>query len=72
MTNTNVLRKKIEENGLKISYVASCLGLTYQGFLQKLTNKTEFKASEMQALRVLLKLTNAEFQEIFFADNVDQ
>lgn len=66
MTNTNLLRKKIDESGYKLRFVASKLGITYQGFLKKINNETEFKASEMQILRELLNLTDAEFEQIFF------
>lgn len=66
MTNTNLLRKKIDESGYKLRFIASKLGITYQGFLKKINNETEFKASEMQILRELLNLTDAEFEQIFF------
>ncbi len=66
MTNTNLLRKKIDESGYKLRFIASKLGITYQGFLKKITNETEFKASEMQILRELLNLTDSEFKQIFF------
>lgn len=66
MTNTNLLRKKIDESGYKLRFIASKLGITYQGFLKKINNETEFKASEMQILRELLNLMDAEFEQIFF------
>lgn len=71
MTNTSLLRKKIDESGYKLCFIASKLGITYQGFLKKINNETEFKASEMQILRELLNLTDAEFEQIFFTNNVD-
>lgn len=71
MTNTNLLRKKIDESGYKLRFIANQLGITYQGFLKKINNETEFKASEMQTLREFLKLTDSEFEEIFFTTNVD-
>lgn len=71
MTNTSLLRKKIDESGYKLRFVASKLGITYQGFLKKINNETEFKASEMQILRELLNLTDAEFEQIFFTLNVE-
>lgn len=71
MTNTNLLRKKIDESGYKLRFIASKLGITYQGFLKKINNETEFKASEMQILRELLNLTDAEFEQIFFTFNVE-
>lgn len=71
MTNTSLLRKKIDESGYKLRFIASKLGITYQGFLKKINNETEFKASEMQILRELLNLTDAEFEQIFFILNVE-
>jgi hypothetical protein len=66
MTNTNLLKKKIDESGYKLRFIASKLGITYQGFLKKINNETEFKASEMQILRELLNLMDSEFEQIFF------
>lgn len=71
MTNTSLLRKKIDESGYKLRFIASKLGITYQGFLKKINNETEFKASEMQILIELLNLTDAEFEQIFFTLNVE-
>lgn len=71
MTNTSLLRKKIDASGYKLRFIASKLGITYQGFLKKINNETEFKASEMQILRELLNLTDAEFEQIFFTLNVE-
>ena len=47
MTNSVLLRQKIDESGYKLAFVAAKCGLTYCGFLKKLNNETEFKASEM-------------------------
>ena len=66
MTNSVLLRKKIDESGYKLTFVAAKCGLTYQGFLKKLNNETEFKASEIQTLKELLNLTDQECQLIFF------
>ncbi len=71
MTNTNLLRKKIDESGYNLRFIASKLGITYQGFLKKINNETEFKASEMQILRELLNLTDAEFEQVFFTLHVE-
>lgn len=70
MTNTTLLRMKIDESGYKLRFIAKQLGITYQGFLKKLNNETEFKASEIQILRELLHLTPEECEKIFFAQNV--
>lgn len=42
------------------------LGFSYQAFLKKLNNETEFKASEVMILKELLHLTDDEVMEIFF------
>ena len=72
MTNTKMLRDKIEQSGYKLRFIADKLGITYQGFLKKLNNETEFKASEIQALYVLLNLNATEREAIFFTSVVDK
>lgn len=54
MTNTLELEMAIRKKGFTKKYVASQLGLTQQGFLLKLNNKNEFKASEISKLCHLL------------------
>lgn len=71
MTNTSLLRKKIDESGYKLRFIAKQLGITYQGFLKKINNETEFKASEIQSLKELLNLTDEERDMIFFTLNVE-
>lgn len=71
MTNSNMLRAKIDESGYKLRFVAGKLGITYAGFLKKINNETEFKATEIQALKVLLNLTDEQRDRIFFAEFVD-
>ena len=66
MTNTNLLRIKIDQSGYKMKYVAARIGLTYQGFLNKLRNKSEFTASEIKSLCVLLDIDVNEKESIFF------
>lgn len=71
MTNTKLLREKIDACGYKITFVAKQCGLTYQGFLKKVNNESEFKVSETMILKELLHLTDAEWEEIFFTEDVD-
>jgi len=66
MTNTKLLREKIDQSGYKLRFIAQKIGITYQGLLKKMTNETEFKASEIQALYVLLNLSKEEREDIFF------
>lgn len=67
MTDTELLREKIENSGYKLQFIAKSLGLTYQGLLNKINNWSEFRASEIQALYDLLGLTEKERVAIFFA-----
>ena len=72
MTDEKLLRAKIDEHGLKLRFVAAKCGLSYQGFLNKITNQSEFTVPEIQALRALLNLSRDEVDEIFFAERVDK
>ena len=68
MTNTELLNEKIEMSGYKRSYLAKQLGLSAYGLAKKIQNETEFKASEINALCVLLNIVSPEEKEaIFFA-----
>ena len=69
MTDEKRLREKIQESGYKITFIAKKLGITYQGFLKKLTNESEFKASEIQSLCSLLSIDLREKESIFFCHN---
>lgn len=72
MTDTKLLREKLEESGYKLRFIAEKIGITYQAFLNKINNDSEFRASEIQALHNLLHLTEEERVSIFFADKVDE
>ena len=72
MTNTELLRRKIDETGYKLQFVAEKCGLTYQGFMNKVNNKSDFTAPEIGKLRTLLKLSPEEVERIFFISDVDK
>lgn len=65
MTNTKLLREKIEQSGYKLRFIAEKIGITYQGLLNKINNRSEFRANEIQALYDLLGLTEEERVAIF-------
>ena len=71
MTNTELLRAKIDESGYKLQYVAKQIGLTYAGFANKLSGESEFKISEVNGLVELLKLTSDDMNKIFFAADME-
>ena len=67
MTNTNLLEQYIDKSGYKKSFIAKQLGITSYGFFLKVTNESEFKASEIDTLCTLLKIDVADRMAIFFA-----
>lgn len=67
MTNTRMLKDRIQKKGFKYSYIATCLGLTPYGLQRKIENDSEFKASEIKKLYELLGLSEKERSEIFFS-----
>ncbi len=71
MTDTEKLNDAILESGIKITAIASKLGISREGFYKKLNNETEFKASEISAMQKILGLTNKKRDEIFFAPKVE-
>ena len=52
MTNTGLLREKIDASGYKLAYVASQCNLSYQGFLKKMKGQTEFKVKDRKSTRL--------------------
>ena len=72
MTNTALLETKINESGLKKSYIAKAIGLSPYGLTLKIRNINEFKASEIEKMCVILKIDNPKERcDIFFASKVD-
>lgn len=68
MTNETLLMEKIMLSGKKIKYLAEKVGLTYAGFRNCVTNKAEFKASQINVLCDELNITSlTEKEHIFFA-----
>ena len=71
MTNTTLLEQRIQQSGLKKSYIAKVLGIDGKTLKNKLKGATQFKESEMNAMWKLLGITDpAEKIAIFFADEV--
>lgn len=67
MTDTALLRDQINVSGYKMNFIAEQVGITYAGFLKKLNNETEFKATEIQKLCEVLKIGVDLKEKIFFA-----
>lgn len=68
MNNTPLLEQKIKESGKKNKYLAEKVGLSYAGFRNCVTNKAEFKQSQIDILCNELSITRlSEKEAIFFA-----
>ena len=51
MTNTTLLRQKIDESGYKLQFLAEKCGLTYYGLMKKVNNETEFNRRYIASYR---------------------
>lgn len=68
MTDVTLLEQVLEESGFRLEYIAKQMGLTYQGFRNKIIGKSEFKTREVSALCSILGLTSEMRDKIFFAE----
>lgn len=69
MTNTELLEQLIREKGLKKTYLAERVGLTLAGFRNCVTNRAEFRASQIAILCDELGIVTPEQKDaIFFAN----
>ena len=71
MVNIKLLRKKMDESGLKITAISKQSGITRETLYNRLLGKGEFTASEIVALTKVLKLTKAEREQIFFVSELN-
>ena len=67
MTNRNLLLAKFQEKGLRREDVAERLGISLNALNMKLSNETEFKASEIQTLSRMLGISRQK-DKYFFCD----
>lgn len=70
MTNGELMKKLISEKGFTLAGFARILGISRQGLNNKLTNKREFKQSEIQKAIEVLALTKEQSDDIFFTVHV--
>lgn len=71
MTNTGLFRKKVDNRGVKLKFLAETLGISPFALQKKIENRNEFKASEIDKLGQLLDLSRDEVDAIFFDRNVE-
>lgn len=68
MTNTKLLREKIEASGLKLSYIASQLRISRAALTMKIENKSDFRQKEIVKLCELLGITTPKEKALIFLD----
>lgn len=66
--NTNKLLGKIKENGATLQQIAEKMNISLSALRRKIYGKTQFNRQEIEKISDILKLTNQELLEIFFAD----
>lgn len=71
MTNTVLLKQKIDRSGYKVIYLAEQVGLTPQGFYKKLKDGSDWTFTQVMILKELLHLTKEEVNSIFFNSKVE-
>lgn len=71
MTNVTLLRQKIDDSGLKMSFIAEQLNMTPQGLYKKLQNGSDWLFSQVMIIKKLLQLSDEEVNIIFFNDDVE-
>lgn len=70
MTNVSLLEEKIRNSGFKKTFIAEKLGISRATLSALLSNKAEFKASQISTICTILGIhDDAEIRAIFFADN---
>lgn len=73
MTNSVLLKKKIEESGVKRGFLVKMLETSYGWLNQKIENERPFVAWEINVLCEILGITDlAEKDRIFFAEDVEK
>lgn len=66
LVDTDLLNKKIEASGLRVTFIVDTLGISRNGFDLKRKGKIPFRGSEMYCLCDLLKLSGEEKNKIFY------
>jgi DNA-binding XRE family transcriptional regulator len=67
MTDTVKLKMAIDKSGLKKTFIAETLGLSYQGYLKKENGINDFVSNEIKIMKDLLHLSDKEVIQIFLS-----
>lgn len=73
MTNKELLKKTINESGLKVGFIADFVGVSRQLLWKKTNNLSPFNQYEIDKLCEVLRITSlADKESIFFCKDVDK
>ena len=65
MTDIDLLKEKIHDSGMTVTHICQKVGILRETFYNRLNGKSEFTASEIVALSLVLRLTRTERDKIF-------
>ena len=68
MTDKNLLYYFVKRAGFKNKDIAEAIGITPSGYTLKISNKSDFRQSEIKTICDLLELTVEERDRVFFAE----
>ena len=71
MLDSKLLKNKINDSGLKSSFIAEKLNMSRQSVNKKINGISPFTTNEAQILTDILHLSIKEREEIFFTKKVD-
>lgn len=71
MTNTAILKQKIDQSGYKLGHIASVCDVSTRTLYNKIMGKTPFVQNEILVLMRILELSEKDMADIFFASNVE-
>ena len=72
MTNTELLKEKISQSGLKAGFIAKNVGISRASLWNKVNNSRAFTVPEMEKLCAVLKIKSPrERDAIFFSRTVE-
>lgn len=73
VTNSELLKHRIEQSGLRLDFIAQKLGISQYWLKKKVNNEKHFHAWEIQVLCKVLNITSLKEKDcIFFAENVEK
>ena len=72
MFNKEKFKEVVERSGLKGTYIAEGLGISYNLYLQKSNGLTKWKTDEAYDFANLLKLKKSDMYAIFFSKEVNK